>query len=146
MDKRSVRDAYLLFLFSKRKRKAQEEYMESVAGTVYEGLPVNYKNKIFNPNTKHKRGVVDFYNVPEGSEHADKLDRLVRVLDEIATATSHLTFILNYVDTQEEFRYLIAGDTGKLNQESKDRLDVFKETNYSLFTMMNRLRLMRDIA
>lgn len=146
MNKSEIRDNYLNKLFRQRKSKAREEYLEAVSGTPFEKQLVCYKFKLFDATGKVKRGCTDIYNVPEGSDHARKLDRLIRVLDDIDVATRLLTYVLNSIEHEEEFNYLLKLSDKKLDPTIECKLDKFKEDNAKLFSTLNKFRLLADIV
>lgn len=143
--KSDLRTKVLNSLFSKRELKARQEYLDAVAGSPYEHMSVIYKFKIFDPNPKGKKKS-GFYEVPEGSEHGRKLDRLIRVIDDIDLATKHLTYILNFIEHEEEFNYLLGLSDKQLDPVIQCKLDKFKEDNKKLFTTLNKLKLLSDIV
>lgn len=146
MNKSELREAYLKKLFRQRESKARAEYLQAVEGTPYEKQLVCYKFNLFDATGKVKRGCTDIYNVPEGSEHARRLDRLIRVIEDIETATRLLTYILNFVEATEEFNYLVGLSQKELQPEIQCKLDKFKEDNRKMFSILNKFRLLADIA
>lgn len=144
VSKSDLREKILDLYFKGRRNKASKEYTDAVEDTPYKGMSVIYKNKILNPYNR-KPSKSGFYEVPEDSEHAKKLDRLIRVINEIDTATKHLTYILNFIEHEEEFNYLLNLSDKKLEPMIQAKLDHFKETNKKMFTSLNKFKLLSEI-
>lgn len=145
MDKIGLRTEMLDSLFKNRRRKAEEEYNNSVKGTPYEDMPVSYRNKVLSTSTKRRKNRSEIYNVPEDSEHAKKLDRLIRVIEDVDVATRQLTYILNSVDTTPEYEYLM-GIEHVLEPTIRTKLDMFKEVNKTRFQTLNKFKLLADMV
>lgn len=143
MNKLQIKKDYLSAWFDKRKLAALEEYRESIENSRYAKHCVMYRGEMFNPLDLKPRDIKGIYEVPENSEHGIKLDRFIRISKDIVEATSTLTYVLNYVDTEADFRYVALGE-GK--PTSKEKMDKFKEEISDKLSYLRRIRLLADMV
>lgn len=146
MDKAKYKEQVLKQLFSKRLTKARKEYREEVKGTVYETQIVNYRNNMFNPLDLKPHQITGVYTAEGSKTHSNKLDRLIRIMEDMQIATGHLTYILNFVEYPGEFNFIIFGE-GRVNSERKDAVDTFIQSiKEDKLKFIKTLRLLSEVV
>jgi hypothetical protein len=145
MNKAAIKEKLIKYWFMKRRLLAIEEYREAVKDTPYEFYCVSYRGNTFNPLELKPKEMKGFYEVPPDSTYADALDRYIRLMDDQQKVATTLTYILNFVDTEAEFKYVVFNEDGhKLT--TTFRLDEFKEKNQDKLSFLRRIRLMSDMV
>lgn len=145
MNKSLVKDYYIKYWFMKRRTSAIEEYREAVADTVYESYCVTYRGNTFNPLELRPRDMKGIYEVQPDSPYGEALDRYIRLMEDQQKVTGILTYILNFVNDEMEFKYVVFNECGdKLT--TTFRLDKFKEENQDKLSFLRRIRLLSDMV
>ena len=145
MNKLGLKEQAILKLFLKRRKQARKEYLASVAGTPYEFMMVSYRNNLLNPLDLKPNQIKDLYEVPPESIHAQALDRLIRVYDDMAKTDSYLTYILNFSDSTREFNHIVFG-TEEVTPARELQIKVFKQTEEDKIKFLKRMRLLADVT
>lgn len=146
--KSAWRDHLLHKWFQSRLRAATQEYMTKMADSPHLNEIVYYKGVTFNPTTLNygamKKGVL--FEVEEGTEVGDILERHMRIKNDITDATGMLTYVLNFCDDPSDIRYLLGlNEEGQQPQEDL-RLEEFKKANQEKFQAFKRYQLLADMA
>lgn len=145
MNKAAIKEHYIKYWFMKRKLSAIEEYKESVHDTPYVSYYVSYRDNVFNPLEIKPREMKGIFEVPANTVYADALDRYIRLMDDQQKVGVILTYILNFVDTEAEFNYIVFNtDVDKVL--TTFRLDKFKEDNQDKLSFLRRIRLLSDMV
>ena len=134
------RDHFIHKWFAKRMAAATEEYITKLADNHKVNSIVYYKGIMFNP-TGAKVSNDSFYQIPEGSEVGDILDRQIRIKHDIEDATGMLTYVLNFCDDIYDINYLMGNYPDMVN----NRLDDFKKTNQDKFQAFKKYELLKDL-
>ena len=134
------RDHFIHKWFAKRMDAATEEYITKLADNHKVNSIVYYRGIMFNP-TGTKVNSDSFYEVPEGSEVGDILDRQIRIKHDIEDATGMLTYVLNFCDDAHDISYLM----GNYPEMVNGRLDDFKKTNQDKFQAFKKYELLKDL-
>lgn len=143
MNKSVIKEQCIKNWFMKRKLAAISEYKEVVENTPYYNYCVIYRGAMFNPLELKPKEIKDVYEVPEGSVFANKLNRYIRLMEDQQKVTSILTVILNAVETDDEFQYVVFG---KESTSRKEELDKFKEEMQTDLSYLKRIRLLADMV
>lgn len=145
-DKASIKKDTIKKLFDRRKKAAAEEYRKAVEGTGFAHQVVIYKSKLFNPLDLKPRDIaIEPYELREGSDHANRLDRYIRIIDDMERANAELTYILNFVHDLNEYLYITKNTPFETDSERLKELDSFKERIKDKLTFLRRLTLMSDM-
>ena len=128
--------------FSNRMRAAAEEYMRHMEGNPKITELVQYRGIMFNPTTFSPKQMNRnaLFVVPEGSDIAEVLDRHIRIKEDITDATGNLTWLLNYCDDLNSFKFLM----GFTNEGTKELIE-FKEANKDVFMTFKRYELLHNL-
>lgn len=145
IDKTALKEAAIVQLFKKRLKKAREEYEKAIEGTIFTTQVVNYRNNLLNPLQLKPIKITGVYEIEPDSPHGKALDRFIRCNEEIHEITGHLTYILNFVESREEFNFIIF-NTGSIKGDRKDKVLQFIKDNEDKLKLIKRLRLLAEIV
>ncbi|AGI61792.1 hypothetical protein JA1_0039 [Vibrio phage JA-1] len=145
LDKAKIKEHHLNYLFSKRLKAAKEEYSDAVRDSIYATQIVSYRNNTFNPLDLKPKDITSIYELKPNTEHARRLDRYIRVMDDLTESTGHLTYILNFVESVAEFNLIVNG-SGTIYSDREEEVLNFIKQNQDKLRQLKRMKLLSEMV